>query len=87
MSADALAGVTVMEFGGYAAGPAIGKYLANFGARVIHVESMSHPDGFRRQYPPYKADRVGINRSGCFAFFNDSKQGVSWMSRIPTRAR
>lgn len=77
MSADALAGVTVMEFGGYAAGPAIGKYLANFGARVIHVESMSHPDGFRLQYPPYKADRVGINRSGCFAFFNDSKQGVT----------
>lgn len=77
MSVDALAGVTVMEFGGYAAGPAIGKYLANFGARVIHVESVSRPDGFRLQYPPYKADRVGINRSGCFAFFNDSKQGVT----------
>jgi crotonobetainyl-CoA:carnitine CoA-transferase CaiB-like acyl-CoA transferase len=74
---DALAGVTVVEFGGYAAGPAIGKYLANFGARVIHVESFSRPDGFRLQYPPYKDDRVGINRSGCFAFFNDSKQGVS----------
>jgi benzylsuccinate CoA-transferase BbsF subunit len=73
----ALDGVTVVEFGGYAAGPAIGKYLANFGARVIHVESMSRPDGFRLQYPPYKDDRVGIDRSGCFAFFNDSKQGVS----------
>jgi benzylsuccinate CoA-transferase BbsF subunit len=75
--ANALEGVTVVEFGGYAAGPAIGKYLANFGARVIHVESMSRPDGFRLQYPPYKDDRVGIDRSGCFAFFNDSKQGVS----------
>ena len=74
---NALEGVTVVEFGGYAAGPAIGKYLANFGARVIHVESMSRPDGFRLQYPPYKDDRVGIDRSGCFAFFNDSKQGVS----------
>ena len=70
-------GVTVVEFGGYAAGPAIGKYLANFGARVIHVESLSRPDGFRLQYPPYKDDRVGIDRSGCFAFFDDSKQGVS----------
>jgi benzylsuccinate CoA-transferase BbsF subunit len=77
MTMDALEGVTVVEFGGYAAGPAIGKYLANFGARVIHVESMSRPDGFRLQYPPYKDDRVGINRSGCFAFFNDSKQGVT----------
>ncbi len=74
---DALGDVTVVEFGGYAAGPAIGKYFANFGARVIHVESMSRPDGFRLQYPPYKDGRVGVNRSGCFAFFNDSKLGVS----------
>lgn len=76
-AADALEGVTLLEFGGYAAGPAIGKYLANFGARVIHVESTSRPDGFRLQYPPYKDDRLGINRSGCFAFFNDSKLGVT----------
>lgn len=74
---DALGDVTVVEFGGYAAGPAIGKYLANFGARVIHVESVARPDGFRLQYPPYKEDRVGLNRSGCFAFFNDSKLGVT----------
>ena len=74
---DALEGVTLVEFGGYAAGPAIGKYLANFGARAIHVESVSRPDGFRLQYPPYKDDRVGLERSGCFAFFNDSKQGVT----------
>jgi crotonobetainyl-CoA:carnitine CoA-transferase CaiB-like acyl-CoA transferase len=73
----ALAGVTVVEFGSYAAGPAIGKYLGNFGARVIHVESMKRPDGFRLQYPPYKDHSVGINRSGCFAIFNDSKQGVT----------
>ena len=84
---DALAGVTVVEFGGYAAGPAIGKYLANFGARVIHVESFSRPDGFRLQYPPYKDDRVGINRSGCFAFFNDSKQGVSLDIKNPSALR
>jgi benzylsuccinate CoA-transferase BbsF subunit len=86
-SADALAGVTVVEFGGYAAGPAIGKYLANFGARVIHVESFSRPDGFRLQYPPYKDDRVGIDRSGCFAFFNDSKQGVSLDIKNPGALR
>jgi benzylsuccinate CoA-transferase BbsF subunit len=84
---DALAGVTVVEFGGYAAGPAIGKYLANFGARVIHVESFSRPDGFRLQYPPYKDGRVGINRSGCFAFFNDSKQGVSLDVKNPSALR
>lgn len=74
---DALAGVKVVEFGAYAAGPCIGKYLANFGARVVHVESRQRPDGFRLQYPPFKNGEVGLNRSGCFAFFNDSKRGVT----------
>ena len=74
---DALADVKVVEFGGYAAGPCISKYLANFGAQVIHVESRERPDGFRLQYPPFKDDKVGLNRSGCFAFFNDSKYGVT----------
>lgn len=80
---DALQDVTVLEFGAYAAGPAIGKYLANFGARVIHVESMSRPDGFRLQYPPYKDHKIGVNRSGCFAFFNDSKLGVTLNLKEP----
>ncbi len=74
---DALAGVKVIEFGAYAAGPCISKYLANFGARVVHVESRQRPDGFRLQYPPFKDGQVGLNRSGCFAFFNDSKHGVT----------
>lgn len=74
---DALADVKVVEFGGYAAGPCISKYLANFGARVVHVESRQRPDGFRLQYPPFKHGQVGLNRSGCFAFFNDSKRGVT----------
>src|SRR6266850_1907742 len=74
---DALAQLKVLEFGGYAAGPCISKYLANFGACVVHVESNQRPDGFRLQYPPYKDGIVGPNRSGCFAFFNDSKKGVT----------
>src|SRR6266851_1551044 len=74
---DALADVKVVEFGAYAAGPCISKYLANFGARVVHVESRQRPDGFRLQYPPFKDGKVGLNRSGCFAFFNDSKRGVT----------
>ncbi|MCH9053254.1 MAG: CoA transferase, partial [Proteobacteria bacterium] len=74
---QALDGVTVVEFGGYAAGPWIGKLLANFGAKVVHVESRDRPDGFRLQYPPYKDGKVGINRSGCFSYFNDSKYAVT----------
>ena len=76
-TSDALEGVTVVEFGSYAAGPAIGKYLANFGARVLHVESENRPDGFRLQYPPFKDHKLGLNRSGCFAYFNDSKYGIT----------
>ena len=80
---DALEGVKVVELGGYAAGPGIGKYLANFGAQVLHVESTQHPDGFRLQYPPYKDGKVGVNRSGCFAFFSDSKYGVTLNLKHP----
>jgi len=79
MSAGVLAldGVKIVEFGGYAAGPHVGKMLANFGATVVHVESMSRPDGFRMQYPPYKDGKPGINSGGCFTYFNDSKYGVT----------
>ncbi len=80
---DALEQVKVVELGGYAAGPCIGKYLANFGAQVIHIESKQQPDGFRLQYPPYKEGKVGLNLSGCFAFFNDSKSGVSLNLKHP----
>ncbi len=52
--AQALCGLKVLEFGGYAAGPHIGKVLANFGAYTIHMESRERPDGFRIQYPPFK---------------------------------
>jgi crotonobetainyl-CoA:carnitine CoA-transferase CaiB-like acyl-CoA transferase len=75
--AQALGDLKVLEFGGYAAGPHIGKLLGNFGAAVIHVESSGRPDGFRIQYPPFKDNRPGYNRSGCFAFFNDSKYSVT----------
>lgn len=73
----ALQGLRIAEFGSYAAGPHIGKMLANFGATVVHVESRARPDGFRLQYPPYKDGKPGIEASGCFAYFNDSKLGLT----------
>ena len=76
-SMQALQGVKVVEFGGYAAGPHVGKLLANFGAEVVHVESRRLPDGFRLQYPPYKDGLPSTDGGGCFAFFNDSKYGVT----------
>lgn len=80
---QALAGVKVVEFGAYAAGPHIGKMLATFGATVVHVESHQRPDGFRTEYPPYKDGRPGKDRSGCFAIFNDSKYDVTLDLKTP----
>lgn len=74
---QALADLKVVCFGGYAAGPHIGKVLANYGARVVHVEAKDRPDGFRLQYPPFAGNRHGVNRGGCFSYFNDSKYGVT----------
>lgn len=74
---QALSGVKVVEFASYAAGPHVGKVLANFGAIVVHVESRQRPDGFRLEYPPFKDGIPGLDRGGCFAFFNDSKYGVA----------
>ncbi len=76
-AAQALAGVKVAEFGAYAAGPHVGKLLANFGARVVHIESRRRPDGFRLEYPPFKDGIPGPDRGGCFAYYNDSKYGVT----------
>ncbi len=80
---QALEGLKVVEFGGYAAGPHAGKVLANFGATVVHVESGDRPDGFRMQYPPYKDGIPGVDRGACFAIFNDSKYGVTIDLKTP----
>ena len=73
----ALEGVKVVEFAVFAAGPMVGKHMAEHGAQVIHVESRSRPDGFRMHYPPYKDDKPGLDRTGTFAFFNDTKYSIA----------
>ena len=70
-------GINVVEFAAIAAGPVIGKHLADNGARVVHVESHERPDGFRVNYPPYKDNKPGINRSGAFGICNNNKYGVT----------
>ncbi len=55
----------------------VGKHLGEHGAQVVHVESRTRPDGFRVHYPPYKDNVPGLNRTGSFALFNDSKLSVA----------
>ncbi len=82
-SKQALEGVRVVEFAAFAAGPMVGKHLAEHGATVVHVESRTRPDGFRVHYPPYKDNVPGLNRTGSFAIFNDSKFGVTLNLKSP----
>lgn len=74
---NALEGLKVVEFAAYAAGPVVGKHMADHGATVVHVESRARPDGFRTHYPPYKDNIHGLNRSGLFALCNSGKLGIT----------
>jgi crotonobetainyl-CoA:carnitine CoA-transferase CaiB-like acyl-CoA transferase len=78
----ALEGLRVVEFGWAAAGPLVGKYLANHGAEVIHVESGTALDAFRSTYPPFKGD-PSPNTAAMFAFYNDGKKGVTLNLKHP----
>jgi benzylsuccinate CoA-transferase BbsF subunit len=71
-----LAGVRVIDFTWIAAGPLTAKYLGDYGAEVIRVESWAHPDS-SRYAPPSMGREPGDNQSYFFATFNTSKYSVS----------
>lgn len=79
----ALAGLRVVEMGFAAAGPLVGKYLANFGAEVIRLESRLAADVFRTTYPPFKDGVVEPDRAGMFAFYNDGKRSATLNLKHP----
>jgi len=76
MQKQALAGVKVCDFTWAIAGPFMTKYLADYGATVVRVESASRPC-FLRFSGPYKDGEPGMDRSGYFAFFNSNKYSIS----------
>lgn len=82
--AGALSGVRVVELGFAAAGPLVGKYLANFGAEVIRLESRLAPDVFRTTYPPFKDGVVKPDSAAMFAFYNDGKRSATLNLKHPT---
>ena len=79
----ALEGIKIVEFAAFAAGPAVGKHLADQGATVVHIESKVRPDGFRAHYPPYKDNIHGLNRSGLFALCNNDKLDITLNLKAP----
>jgi len=71
MGTGALEGVKVADFTWVAAGPIITKYLAENGATIIRIESMTSPD-LLRTAPPRRG-----NHSGFFSFFNCNKYSMA----------
>ncbi|MCC6222960.1 MAG: CoA transferase [Thermoleophilia bacterium] len=82
--AQALAGLRVVELGGFAAGPCVGKHLADHGAEVIRIESRHALDGFRTNYPPFKDNEPGPERAALFAMTNDNKLSVTLNLKTPS---
>ena len=72
----ALSGLRVIDFSWILAGPALTRYLADYGAEVIKIESTIHPDQVRAT-PPYKDGKPGLNRSVFWANYNCNKYGMA----------
>jgi benzylsuccinate CoA-transferase BbsF subunit len=69
-------GIKVVDFGWAIAGPLTLKYLADYGATVVCIESWQRPDLLRTS-TPFK-DRVNnLNRAGFFAYFAANKFSIS----------
>ena len=68
-------GLRVLDFTWVGVGPITTKHLADFGADVIRIESVSRPDVLRNA-APFKDGVAGINRSQFPASYNTSKRGL-----------
>ncbi len=69
---EAFAGLRVADLSWVAAGPTIGKALADHGATVVRLESSERVD-LARRLPPYKDGEAGPNRSFWAGTYNTSK--------------
>ncbi len=76
MDPKVFAGIHVMDFGWAIAGPLTLKYLADYGATVICIESMERPDLLRTS-APFKDGVTNINRAGFFSYFAANKYSIS----------
>jgi len=79
----ALAGVRVVEFGSGAAGPIVTRYLAEQGATVIKVESLSRPD-FLRIYALGPDNPYGYEGSTLFNVLNVNKKSITLNLKEPS---
>ena len=69
-------GIKVADFSWVGVGPITMRYLADYGATVVRIESIQRPD-FLRLAVPFRDGEPGIDRSGFFANYNGGKLGAS----------
>lgn len=77
-----LSGVRVLDLGSTLAAPTAARHMADFGADVIKVESLVHPDTLRVG-TPYAGGTAGVDRSGYFAAYNAGKRSFALNLRAP----
>ncbi len=71
-----LAGVKVLDFTHFWAGPHATQHLGFLGAEILKIESIKRPD-FTRKFNIFLPDREpGINRGGYFNEYNQMKKSV-----------
>ena len=85
VTTDALAGLKVLDFTWAYAGPGATRYLTDYGATVVKVESSKKLDTYRT-VGPFKDGRAGIERSGGFSNANMGKYDLS-LNLATTEAR
>ena len=77
-----LEGLKVLDFMWVVAGPAGSRYLADYGATHIKVESSTRPDT-ARTLQPYLDGQPGPERSGLFSNVNAGKLGLTLNLSVP----
>ena len=78
----ALQGLNVLDFTWIYAGPASTRYLADYGATVIRIESVKKIDA-TRTVAPFKDGHAGIERSAIYCNLNVGKYGLSLNLSVP----
>ena len=76
VSKQVFGGLKVADFSWAAAGPQVGRELAEHGATVIRVESHTRLAPLRT-FAPFKDSKPGVNRSAFYAAYNTNKYGIS----------
>jgi benzylsuccinate CoA-transferase BbsF subunit len=77
-----LDGIRIVDFSWIFTGPLVTKFMGDYGAEVIKIESPARPDDVRA-IGPYRNDLPGVNRSCLFALYNSSKYGMTLNLRKP----